>query len=244
MRRPAFCRSVRPLVHPRCIRRCHRRRVVAAAVHGCGMARLDLPCIGSAGGRLPVRTGDLYTGHHRQRLAAAARHGILIKVASIWKKAASCAGWLWTRPARSRTASPHRPTLSHGAMHSPRQPQHRCQSGGPLRPSCIQGGGTGRADGRGCLARRGRIQRAARSGCAGQINGATYHPGQPPDARRAGAVHTRAGAAHRFALETAGKTVVMLVGAKAVHALFAVADTIRTAAGPPSPSCTHWASTP
>ena len=64
---------------PRCIRRCHRRRVVAAAVHGCGMARLDLPCIGSAGGRLPVRTGDLYTGQHRQRPAAAARHGILIK---------------------------------------------------------------------------------------------------------------------------------------------------------------------
>ena len=79
------------------------------------------------------------------------------------------------------------------------QPQHRCQSGGPLGPSCIQGGGTGRADGRGCLARRGRIQRAARSGCARPNQRCDLPSGQPPDARRAGAVHTRAGAAHRCA---------------------------------------------
>lgn len=52
-------------------------------------------------------------------LAAAAATAFSSRAASIWKKAASCAGWLWTRPARSRTASPHRPILSLGAMHSP-----------------------------------------------------------------------------------------------------------------------------
>ena len=61
--------------------------------------------------------------------------------------------------------------------------------------------------------------------CKGQINGATTiwattgcskSWGSAPELEQRIA-----------ALETAGKTVVMLVGAKAVHALFAVADTIK-----------------
>ena len=63
-------------------------------------------------------------------------------------------------------------------------------------------------------------------GVQGQINGATYHLGNHRMLEELGQCTPELGQ-RIAALETAGKTVVMLVGAKAVHALFAVADTIK-----------------
>ena len=63
-------------------------------------------------------------------------------------------------------------------------------------------------------------------GVQGQINGATYHLGNHRMLEELGQC-TPELEQRIAALETAGKTVVMLVGAKAVHALFAVADTIK-----------------
>ncbi|MHB6338078.1 heavy metal translocating P-type ATPase [Klebsiella pneumoniae] len=63
-------------------------------------------------------------------------------------------------------------------------------------------------------------------GVQGQINGATYHLGNHrmlEELRQC----TPELEQRIAALETAGKTVVMLVGAKGVHGLFAVADTIK-----------------
>ena len=150
------------------------------------MARLNLPCIGSAGGRLPVRTGDLYTGQHRQRPGRRRppRHSHQRWRLSGRRPQAALAGSGQDRHDHARQARTDR--LCHmGQCTRLGQPQHRCQSGGPLGPSCIQGGGTGRADGRGCLARRGRIQRAARSGCARPNQRCDLPSGQPPDARSA-----------------------------------------------------------
>ncbi|HPL80217.1 MAG TPA: heavy metal translocating P-type ATPase, partial [Burkholderiaceae bacterium] len=63
-------------------------------------------------------------------------------------------------------------------------------------------------------------------GVQGQINGETYHLGNQRMLEALGQC-TPELEQRIAALETAGKTVVMLVGAKAVHALFAVADTIK-----------------
>lgn len=63
-------------------------------------------------------------------------------------------------------------------------------------------------------------------GVQGQINGATYHLGNHRMLEELGQC-TPELEQRIAALETAGKTVVMLVGAKAIHALFAVADTIK-----------------
>ena len=63
-------------------------------------------------------------------------------------------------------------------------------------------------------------------GVQGQINGATYHLGNHRMLEELGQC-TPELEQRIAALETAGKTVVMLVGAKGVHALFAVADTIK-----------------
>ncbi len=63
-------------------------------------------------------------------------------------------------------------------------------------------------------------------GVQGQINGATYHLGNHRMLEELGQC-TPELEQRIAALETAGKTVVMLVGAKEVHALFAVADTIK-----------------
>lgn len=63
-------------------------------------------------------------------------------------------------------------------------------------------------------------------GVQGQINGATYHLGNHRMLEELGQC-TPELEQRIAALETVGKTVVMLVGAKAVHALFAVADTIK-----------------
>lgn len=63
-------------------------------------------------------------------------------------------------------------------------------------------------------------------GVQGQINGATYHLGNHRMLEELGQCTPEL--EQRIAsLETAGKTVVMLVGAKGVHGLFAVADTIK-----------------
>ncbi len=62
-------------------------------------------------------------------------------------------------------------------------------------------------------------------GVQGQINGATYHLGNHRMLEELGQC-TPELEQRIAALETAGKTVVMLVGAKGVHGLFAVADTI------------------
>ena len=63
-------------------------------------------------------------------------------------------------------------------------------------------------------------------GVQGQINGETYHLGNQ---RMLGALGQCTPELEQriAALETMGKTVVMLVSAKGVHALFAVADTIK-----------------
>ena len=63
-------------------------------------------------------------------------------------------------------------------------------------------------------------------GVQGQIDGETYHLGNHRMLEELGQC-TPELEQRIAALETAGKTVVMLVGAKAVHALFAVADTIK-----------------
>lgn len=63
-------------------------------------------------------------------------------------------------------------------------------------------------------------------GVQGQINGETYHLGNHRMLEELGQC-TPELEQRIAALETAGKTVVMLVGAKEVHALFAVADTIK-----------------
>ena len=63
-------------------------------------------------------------------------------------------------------------------------------------------------------------------GVQGQINGATYHLGNHRMLEELGQC-TPELEQRIAALETVGKTVVMLVGAKGVHALFAVADTIK-----------------
>ncbi|HCT3668037.1 TPA: heavy metal translocating P-type ATPase [Klebsiella pneumoniae] len=63
-------------------------------------------------------------------------------------------------------------------------------------------------------------------GVQGQINGATYHLGNHRMLEELGQC-TPELEQRIAALETAGKTVVMLVGAKGVHGLFAVADTIK-----------------
>ncbi|PMU86451.1 MULTISPECIES: heavy metal translocating P-type ATPase [unclassified Pseudomonas] len=63
-------------------------------------------------------------------------------------------------------------------------------------------------------------------GVQGQINGETYHLGNHRMLKELGQC-TPELEQHIAALETVGKTVVMLVGAKEVHALFAVADTIK-----------------
>ncbi len=63
-------------------------------------------------------------------------------------------------------------------------------------------------------------------GVQGQINGATYHLGNHRMLEELGQC-TPELEQRIAAQETAGKTVVMLVGAKGVHGLFAVADTIK-----------------
>lgn len=63
-------------------------------------------------------------------------------------------------------------------------------------------------------------------GVQGQINGATYHLGNHRMLEELGQC-TPELEQRIAALENAGKTVVMLVGAKGVHGLFAVADTIK-----------------
>ncbi|MEA3758858.1 heavy metal translocating P-type ATPase [Enterobacter hormaechei] len=63
-------------------------------------------------------------------------------------------------------------------------------------------------------------------GVQGQINRATYHLGNHRMLEELGQC-TPELEQRIAALETAGKTVVMLVGAKGVHGLFAVADTIK-----------------
>ncbi|HGK8572953.1 TPA: heavy metal translocating P-type ATPase [Klebsiella pneumoniae] len=63
-------------------------------------------------------------------------------------------------------------------------------------------------------------------GVQGQINGATYHLGNHRMLEELGQC-TPELEQRIAALETAGKTGVMLVGAKGVHGLFAVADTIK-----------------
>lgn len=63
-------------------------------------------------------------------------------------------------------------------------------------------------------------------GVQGQINGATYHLGNHRMLEELGQC-TPELEQRIAALETAGKTVVMLVGAKGVHGLFAVANTIK-----------------
>lgn len=63
-------------------------------------------------------------------------------------------------------------------------------------------------------------------GVQGQINGETYHLGNHRMLEELGQC-TPELEQRITALETVGKTVVMLVGAKEVHALFAVADTIK-----------------
>lgn len=63
-------------------------------------------------------------------------------------------------------------------------------------------------------------------GVQGQINGATYHLGNHRMLEELGQC-TPELEQRIAALETASKTVVMLVGAKGVHGLFAVADTIK-----------------
>lgn len=63
-------------------------------------------------------------------------------------------------------------------------------------------------------------------GVQGQINGETYHLGNHRMLEELGQCTPELDQ-RIAALETAGKTVVMLVGAKEVHALFAVADTIK-----------------
>ncbi|WP_395994551.1 heavy metal translocating P-type ATPase (plasmid) [Enterobacter asburiae] len=63
-------------------------------------------------------------------------------------------------------------------------------------------------------------------GVQGQIDGETYHLGNHRMLEELGQC-TPELEQRIAALETAGKTVVMLVGAKGVHALFAVADTIK-----------------
>ncbi|WP_256633867.1 heavy metal translocating P-type ATPase [Enterobacter hormaechei] len=63
-------------------------------------------------------------------------------------------------------------------------------------------------------------------GVQGQINGATHHLGNHRMLEELGQC-TPELEQRIAALETAGKTVVMLVGAKGVHGLFAVADTIK-----------------
>jgi hypothetical protein len=92
-------------------------------------------------------------------LAAAARHGILIK-GGVYLEEGRKLRWLALDKTGTIThGKPAQTDFVMGQCTRLGQPQHRCQSGGPLGPSCIQGGGTGRADGRGCLARRGRVQR-------------------------------------------------------------------------------------
>jgi len=63
-------------------------------------------------------------------------------------------------------------------------------------------------------------------GVQGQIDGETYYLGNHRMVEELGQC-TPELEQRIAALETAGKTVVMLVGAKGVHALFAVADTIK-----------------
>ncbi|EOD55961.1 heavy metal translocating P-type ATPase [Aeromonas molluscorum] len=63
-------------------------------------------------------------------------------------------------------------------------------------------------------------------GVQGQINGETYYLGNHRMLEELGQCTTEL-EQRITVLETAGKTVVMLVGAKGVHALFAVADTIK-----------------
>ncbi len=80
-------------------------------------------------------------------------------------------------------------------------------------------------------------------GVQGQINGATYHLGNHRMLEELGQC-TPELEQRIAALETAGKTVVMLVGAKGYMAYSPLRTPSRTAAREPSPSCMLWASTP
>ena len=164
------------------------------------MARLDLPCIGSAGGRLPVRTGDLYTGQHRQRPAAAAATAFLIK-GGVYLEEGRKLRWL----ALDKTG-----TITHGkpaqtdfvtwgnALASDSRSIAASLAARPDHPVSKAVAQAAQTDGV-ALLDVAEFNALPGRGVQGQINGATYHLGKPPDARRAGAVHTRAGAAHRCA---------------------------------------------
>ena len=211
---PAFCRWFAAGT-PRCIRRCHRRRVVAAAVHGCGMARLDhralvllvvaCPCA------LVISPVSIVSG-----LAAATRHGILIK-GGVYLEEGRKLRWL----ALDKTG-----TITHG---KPAQTDFvtwgnalasdsrsiaaslAARSG----PSGIQGGGTRPRRRTGLPARRGRIRKTPLPGRGVQAK-STVRPtiwGNHRMLEELGQC-TPELEQRIAALETAGKTVVMLVRRK------------------------------
>ncbi|EOV1697909.1 TPA: heavy metal translocating P-type ATPase [Yersinia enterocolitica] len=160
-------------------------------------------------------------------LAAAARHGILIK-GGVYLEEGSKLRWL----ALDKTG-----TITHGK---------------PAQTDFVPWGSSLASDGRSIaasLAARSdhpvskAVAQAAQTdaialidvdefsalpgrGVQGKINGEVYHLGNHRMLEELGQC-TPELEQRIAALETAGKTVVMLVGAKAVHALFAVADTIK-----------------
>ena len=80
-------------------------------------------------------------------------------------------------------------------------------------------------------------------GVRGDIDGETYHLGNHRLVEELG-LCSPALEAQLDTLERQGKTVVLLLDRSGPLALFAVADTVRTAAARPLPNCTRWVSGP
>lgn len=176
-------------------------------------------------------------------LAAAARHGILVKGASIWKEAVSCAGWLWTKPARS----PGKPVQTDFAVwgNAPALDSRSiaaslaARSDHPVSRAVAQAAemdGIALLDVAEFTALPGR-------GVQGLIHGESYYLGNQRMLEELGQCTTEL-EQRIAALETAGKTVVMLVGAKGYMPYSPLRTQLRTAAGGLSPSYMLWASKP
>ena len=78
-------------------------------------------------------------------------------------------------------------------------------------------------------------------GVRGEIDGTLYHLGNHRLVEELG-LCSPALEAELDQLERQGKTVVLLLDGSGPLALFAVADTVRTVAARPSPSCMRWVS--
>ncbi len=176
----------------------------------------------------PCALGDLYTGQHRQRPGRRRppRHSHQGRRLSGRRPQAALAGSGQDRHDHARQARTDR--LCHmGSMHSPRTAAASLPVWRPAQTILYpkRWHRPRRRDGV-ALLDVAEFNALPGRGVQGQINGETYHLGNHRMLEELGQC-TPELEQRIAALETAGKTVVMLVGAKGVHALFAVADTIK-----------------